>query len=75
MPDRFDGAVVLLTRQPDDNASLAAQLRGRAAEIVELPCVRTETADPHALAAAIESLGPDDWLVITSRHGADAVAQ
>jgi uroporphyrinogen-III synthase len=69
------GGTVILTREVEDNAALAARLRGRSAEVIELPCVRVEPLeDPRALAEALASLREDDWLVLTSRHGADAVA-
>ncbi len=76
MYERFAGKTVVLTREPADNAELASRLRGRAAQIVELPCVRTEpNDDTSALAAALAELREDDCLVVTSRHGADAVAR
>jgi uroporphyrinogen-III synthase len=71
----FDGYAVILTRETEDNARFARELAG-AEEILELPSVRVEPlADSSVLAAALASLGPDDWLVVTSRHGADAVAR
>ena len=76
MFERLSGITVVLTREPPDNAGLAVRLRDRAAAIVELPCIRTEAlADPGELAAALASLNAEDWLVVTSRHGADAVAR
>jgi uroporphyrinogen-III synthase len=76
MFERFAGKTVILTREPADNAELASRLRDRAAEIVEFPCVRTEAlTDMRELAAALAELREDDWLVVTSRHGADAVAR
>jgi uroporphyrinogen III methyltransferase / synthase len=68
-------SVAILTRAPEDNAPLAAELRSRGVRVLEVPCVRTEPlADASALCAAIGSVGPDDVLVLTSRAGADAVA-
>ena len=76
MYERLAGKTVVLTREPPDNADLASRLRDRAAEIVEFPCVRTEAlTDMRELAAALAELHEDDWLVVTSRHGADAVAR
>lgn len=67
---------VVLTREPPDNAELASRLRDGAAAIVELPCIRTESlADSRELAGPLASLTMDDWLVVTSRHGADAVGR
>ena len=68
------GLTVVLTRE--DNTELAWRLRGVCAEVIELPCVRTEPLDDtRALEDAVAPLESDDWLVITSRHGADAVAR
>lgn len=67
------GVRVLLTRASEDNARLAAALRSRGADVLELPCVRVEPADAEALAAAIRALGRDDVLVLTSRAGVGAV--
>jgi len=76
MYERFAGKTAILTREPADNAELASRLRDRAAQIVELPCVRTEAlTDIRELAAELAELREDDWLVVTSRHGADAVAR
>lgn len=76
MYERLAGKTVVLTREPADNAELAARLRGGAAQIVELPCVRTEpNDDTSALAEAMAELREDDCVVVTSRHGADAVAR
>ena len=67
---------VVLTREPADNAELASRLRARGVNVVELPCVRAEPlADTAALATELAALGEEDWLVVTSRHGADAVAR
>ncbi len=72
MPE-LSGVAVLLTRRPEDNASLARVLAARGAEVVELPCVRVEPVAAEALATAVRALTPRDWLVVTSRHGVDAV--
>lgn len=67
------GAGVILTRASSDNAELAAALRVRGIDVIELPCLRVEHLDnPAPLAAAIRALGPDDRLVFTSRAGVDA---
>lgn len=69
------GWVVVLTRAREDNAALASELRELGAQVIELPCVRTEPlADPTELRQAIAGVGPSDILVLTSRAGADAVA-
>jgi uroporphyrinogen-III synthase len=65
--------VVILTRAPEDNAALAAELRARDVIVIELPSARiAPLADHSALAAEIRALGPDDRLVFTSRAGVDA---
>jgi uroporphyrinogen-III synthase len=69
------GKTVVLTREAPDNAALAARLRQWSVEVIELPCVRIEpVADVRPLRDALAVLREDDWLVLTSRHGADAVA-
>jgi uroporphyrinogen-III synthase len=66
----------ILTRRPEDNARIADRLRASGVEVLELPCVRVQPLeDITALAAAIRAVGEDDWLVVTSRAGVDAVAR
>jgi uroporphyrinogen-III synthase len=68
------GAVVL-TRQPQDNAALAAELRARDVDVIELPCIRiAPLADPAPLEREVASLRAHDTLVLTSPAGVDAVA-
>jgi len=68
--------VAILTRRPEDNAPLAERLRAAGIEVIELPCVRTQPLqDLSSLATAIGALDRADWLVVTSRAGADAVAR
>jgi len=68
--------VAILTRRREDNGPLAERLRAEGVDVIELPCLKTQPlADVSALAAAIGRLRPDDWLVVTSRPGADAVAR
>lgn len=67
------GAGVILTRAPEDNAELAAELRAHGIDVLELPCLSTEhLTDPTRLSEAIRALGPEDRLVFTSRAGVDA---
>jgi uroporphyrinogen-III synthase len=76
MYERLAGRTVILTREPPDNAELASRLREHALQIVELPCVRTEPlGDPSELCAALAALREEDWVVVTSRHGADGIAR
>src|SRR5438128_666426 len=67
---------VVLTRRPEDNERIADRLRASGVEVLELTCVRVQPLeDITALAAAIGAVDEDDWLVVTSRAGADAVAR
>lgn len=76
MYEPLAGKTVVLTREAADNTDLASRLRHLAAEIVELPCVRTEPlADTRELAETLAALREEDCVVVTSRHGADAVAR
>jgi uroporphyrinogen-III synthase len=76
MYSELAGVTVILTREAGDNAALAARMRGWSAEVIELPCVRVEPlADMRPLRDALASLRAEDWLVVTSRHGAEAVAR
>lgn len=68
--------IAILTRQPEDNVALRERLSSEGVLVLELPCVRAEPlADVGALAVEIERLDRDDWLVVTSRAGADAIAR
>lgn len=70
------GRAVVLTRAADRNAGLAAELRARGHEVVELPCTEAvPLEDDRALAAALGSLTASDLLVVTSRAGAEAVVR
>jgi uroporphyrinogen-III synthase len=65
---------VVLTRAPEDNAGLAAELRARGVAVIELPAMTIEpVVDDRQLVGAVCALGPDDRLVFTSRAGVDAV--
>jgi uroporphyrinogen-III synthase len=76
MYSELRGATAVLTREAGDNAALAERLRGWCAQVIELPCVRVEPPeDPRALRDELAALRAEDWLVLTSRHGADAVAR
>jgi uroporphyrinogen-III synthase len=66
--------VAILTRAAEDNVELAERLRARGTRVIEVPCVRVEhLRDTSALAEAVAKLGREDWLVVTSRAGADAI--
>ena len=66
------GVKVLLTRPRELVSSLAAKLRQKGAEVLELPSIRTElTQDVGPVEAAEEKLaaGGYDWVVFTSPSG------
>ena len=66
--------VAVITHAVRDDDALAARLRAEGMRVIELPCVAIEhLADAAPLAAAIGALQADDWLVVTSPSGADAV--
>jgi len=67
-------SVVVLTRGAGRNATLAAALRARGHDVLELPCADTvPLEDERELADALRALSSDDLLVVTSRTGAEAV--
>lgn len=68
---RLAGHKLLLTRSAEDAAGWAAALAAEGATTVILPCIRTESIATPGLG---EQLAEADWLVVTSRRGADAVA-
>lgn len=64
------GWKVLLTRPRDLISGMAAKLRAKGAEVLELPAIRTvPREDQAALAAALEHIGTYQWLVFTSPTG------
>ncbi len=67
-------SAVILTRPSGENAGLAAALRSRGHEVIELPCIATwPLEDDRELREALRALTPGDRLVVTSRAGAVAV--
>ena len=69
------GMTVVLTRAHEDNAGSAARFAHSGAHVLELPCVRVEPVrDRRELDMALASQTDHEWLVVTSRHGADAVS-
>lgn len=76
MYESLRGGTAILTRAPEDDASLASLLRDMGVVVIEMPCVRVEPlGDVSPLASAMAALAEGDWLVVTSRPGADAVAR
>jgi len=73
---RLAGARVLITRSEDDSAEWAEELERRGARPVLLPCIRSEPIDTPELRAALsKAVAGADWLVLTSRRGAEACAR
>jgi uroporphyrinogen-III synthase len=64
---------ILITRSVEDNARWAEDLRAADLQPVELPCIRCEPIPESAALLALE-LARCDWLALTSRRGARAVA-
>lgn len=66
------GVRVLLTRPKELNSRMAAMLRERGAEVLELPAIRTvPAADIGPVQKAVDTLaaGGWDWIVFTSPSG------
>ena len=69
----IEGKRVLLTRSSEDNAVWSALLKERDIHPATLACIRCETL--HAAAAELaRELAECDWLALSSRRGARAVA-
>ncbi|MEK7862054.1 MAG: uroporphyrinogen-III synthase, partial [Chloroflexota bacterium] len=76
MREALRGATAILTRASEDNELFARDLRAQGVRVLELPCVSAAPLDDVGpLADALRSLGHEDWLVVTSRAGADALAR
>ena len=70
MPD-----VAVVTHATREDDVLVRGLREAGTRVIELPCVAIlHLGDTAHLASAIDALRPDDWLVVTSPFGADAIA-
>jgi uroporphyrinogen-III synthase len=68
------GRRVLITRSEEDAANWAAKVKARGAHAVLLPCIRSEPIDTPALRERLgAALASADWLVLTSRRGAEAL--
>lgn len=66
----LSGWKVLLTRPRDLISGMAAKLRAKGAEVLELPAISTECAkDQTRLLAALERMETYQWLVFTSPTG------
>jgi uroporphyrinogen-III synthase len=68
------GLRVVVTRPPDQSATLVEHLRAAGAIVITLPTVTIAPPhDPAALDAALARLDTYDWLVLTSPNGAAAL--
>lgn len=69
------GRSVVVTRTPGQASRLTQRLTAQGATVVGLPTI--QVVDPPdggaALRSALDSLRPDDWLVLTSANGAERV--
>lgn len=69
------GRRVLVTRSAGQSQGLVERLRGRGAEVVEVPLlVIAPPADPQPFGAAIRDIDRYEWLLLTSANAAHAVA-
>ena len=72
--DSVVGQRVLITRAAEDCAAWASRLRDAGAVPLMLPCIECRpTHDPVAQARLAEALPRTDWLVLTSRRGAEGL--
>ena len=65
-----------MTRAREDCAAWAERLRGAGARAVTLACIECQPIDEPSVGERLAAALPDaDWLVVTSRRGAEAVAR
>ena len=70
------GQRVLVTRAAEDCAAWASRLADAGAVPLMLPCIECHPIrEPDVRARLAESLPKTDWLVLTSRRGAEAMRQ
>jgi uroporphyrinogen-III synthase len=70
------GRTVVVTRPVDQAPALVALLEAEGATTVVMPLIElVDVADDALVAAAIGSLGPDDWVVVASAHAASRVRE
>ena len=74
--DRMTGQRVLVTRAAEDCAAWASRLADAGAIPLMLPCIECHPVrEPNVKARLAEALPKTDWLVLTSRRGAEAIRQ
>ena len=73
---RMTGQRVLVTRAAEDCAAWASRLADAGAVPLMLPCIECHPIrEPNVRARLAEALPNTDWLVLTSRRGAEAMRQ
>ena len=71
---RMTGQRVLITRAAEDCAAWASRLADAGAVPLMLPCIECHPIrEPNVRARLAEALPQTDWLVLTSRRGAEAM--
>ncbi|MYF69043.1 MAG: uroporphyrinogen-III synthase [Proteobacteria bacterium] len=74
--DRMTGQRVLITRAAEDCAAWASRLADAGAVPLMLPCIECHPIrEPNVRARLAEALPKTDWLVLTSRRGAETLRQ
>jgi uroporphyrinogen-III synthase len=72
----LEGRRVVVTRRPEQAASLVRLLRSRGATVLEAPTTSIGSpADPRPLDAALRRLDAFDWVVFTSANAVTAVRE
>ena len=72
--DRLTGQRVLITRAAEDCAAWASRLADAGAVPLMLPCIECHPIRDHDMEARLaEALPNTEWLVLTSRRGAEAL--
>ena len=72
--DRMMGQRVLITRAAEDCAAWASRLADAGAVPLMLPCIECHPIrEPNVKARLAKALPKTDWLVLTSRRGAEAM--
>ncbi len=70
------GRRIVITRPRDQSASLRSKLESLGAEVVVFPTIRIAPAEDLApLRTALDRISQYDWILVTSRNAADAVAR
>ena len=74
--DRLTGQRVLITRAAEDCAAWASRLADAGAVPLMLPCIECHPIrDQDTIVRLAEALPKTEWLVLTSRRGAEALHQ